>query len=125
MFTNEQLLLKDLTARLLYGVKVKIGKYDYELVGYNPQENETQPIVVKFYKNDIAYYVHISINDYKPYLRSLDSMTDEEAEEYHELCEWDDWEDIYFDTVASIDWLLEHHFDVWDLISKNLAIKMR
>ena len=55
------------------------------------------------------------------YLRPMSSMTEEEREEYHKLC--DKYYDIYFDSVESIDWLNAHHFDFRGLIEKGLALE--
>jgi hypothetical protein len=51
----------------------------------------------------------------------MSSITEEEMAKYHSYC--DSYYDIYFDTVASIDWLNKHHFDYRDLIEKGLAIE--
>ena len=58
----------------------------------------------------------------------MSSMKEEEKKEYHSLCygEWcsykDGWD--YHNTISSIDWLLEHHFDYRGLIDKGLAIEV-
>jgi len=53
------------------------------------------------------------INNIRPYLRSMSSMTEEEENEYIDfLAMWD-----------AVDWLNEHHFDYHGLISKNLALE--
>ena len=61
------------------------------------------------------------ITDIQPYLRPMSSMTEEEREEYHKLC--DSYYGIYFNSIDSIDWLNAHHFDYRDLIPKCLALE--
>ena len=62
----------------------------------------------------------------KPYLRPMSSMTEEEKENYYNLCTkvWDVHIDDYwyYDNYKSYDWLNAHHFDVRGLIEKGLAI---
>lgn len=136
---EKELVFRDMSARLLYNPKIKIGEYDYELVGYNPQENETQPVTVRFYKNDVAYYVHIPIDDYKPYLRPMSSMTKEEqrfiatkfnADKMASIVTYTASEDglsevCIEDTVGLIDWLNRNMFDYRGLIPKGLALVAR
>lgn len=66
--------------------------------------------------------VGVPVEFIKPYLRPMSSMTEEEREEYHKLC--DKYYDIYFDSVESIDWLNAHYFDYRGLIKKGFALEM-
>jgi hypothetical protein len=109
---DKELLLKDLCARLPYGVKLKIGEYsDYKLIGIIITDEF--PIKVEVIENDIPYRVEVSLDIIKPYLRPMSSMTKEEKEEYDSkrkhIC--DEYNRYCFDTVESIDWLNKHHFD--------------
>ena len=69
---------------------------------------------------------------YKPYLRSMSSMTQEEKTQMVHDCYviFLDFEYKATDMVALwntprvINWLLEHHFDFLGLISKGLAIEV-
>lgn len=91
------------------------------------------------------------IDEIKPYLRPLSSMTDEEREELFSLCtfaEYSDWErivtEVYVIEIAHrydpthnsdnsfkiwgvdmkpIYWLNEHHFDYLQLIEAGLALE--
>jgi hypothetical protein len=54
-------------------------------------------------------YFNDEENNFKPYLRPMSSMTKEEKEEYHKLC--DNYYGIYFNSVESIDWLNKKMFD--------------
>lgn len=102
---DKELLLKDLCARL-----------PYEIILVSPNERTT-------YQTDGNTAAELLVEEgWKPYLRPMSSMTEEEKKEYHGAC--DGYLDIYFDSVDSIDWLNEHHFDYRGLIPKGLAIKV-
>lgn len=113
---EKQLLLKDICARLPYGVKVKSSR---------------RQIVVTL-SLDIMTDFHLGCT-VKPYLRPLSSMTEEEKEYIKNRWCYEDWDDIYDflnhykidagDTYAFTDWLNEHHFDYRGLIRKGLALE--
>ena len=71
------------------------------------------------------------LDDVRPYLRHMSSMTKEEIEELRELCGGIVWtKDILHDKVLNIyyrhdalDWLLKHHFDTRGLIEMGLALE--
>ena len=112
---DKNLLLKDLCARLPYGVMIQIPELFY------PQRKVIEKLVTiddLWHFNDSGIY----IENVKPYLRPMSSMTGEEKEEYHKLC--DIYYGIYFDSINSIDWLNAHHFDYRRLIPKGLAIEV-
>ena len=111
---NKKILFQDLSARLPYHVKCKIWLKDgtTEEGLLDLQHNYGNVLQDAFYYN--------KIKDIKPYLRPMSSMTEEEWAEYHSYC--DNYYDIYFDTVASIDWLNEHHFDYRGIIEDDLAL---
>lgn len=142
MTQEEKLLLtKDLCARLPYGVKC-----------YVPIENCTMELTGKrlnyfcFHKDvwgiDYSHELEIVIdplndanNGYiiKPYLRPMDSMTEEEKKEYNKTCiakfikagpgyTYNGWWE-YYDTITSFDWLNKNHFDYRGLIPKNIALE--
>ena len=123
---DKDLLLKDLCARLPYGVTGSV-------------ENHTGTFVVKtvFNKGEYidGYFKEFNrlrgyhVEEFKPYLRPMSSMTEEEKKEYQSLCEihFDNDADAnflayYFDTVESFDWLNKNMFDCRGLIEKDLAI---
>lgn len=110
----KQLLLTDLCARLPYHVRLKVWLKD--------KTTEEGVLDLEHNYGDVlrdAFY-YSKIIDIKPYLRPMSSMTEEEKEEYHKLC--DSYYGIYFDSIDSIDWLNKHHFDYRGLIKKNLAL---
>ena len=129
---DKQLLLKDLCARLPYGVKLR---YVEDLV----VKKESHIITL----NNI-YLEHILNGDadIKPYLRPMSSMTEEEFEllkQYSGL-EYDQLDlaefpnnhkclDFYLSEIPSytvilvFDWLNTHHFDYRGLIEMELALE--
>ena len=136
---DKELLFKDLCARLPYGVIVVTPKgrgyvcninltiFDYELgVNINPIIRDT-----------------FSINDVKPYLLPMSSMTDKQAKEIQEIVGNPDYACIirktdglelwlnFIDTDPTIwldaifevqEYLNKNHFDYRGLIEKGLAI---
>lgn len=117
---HKELLLKDLSSRLPYGVKVKVKYYDdvWKLLAI--YTNGTT-----YATRDVGYPIETYFEDCTPYLFSLSSMTKEQKEEYHNLGSvgTDECGDIiYFDTYESIDWLNKNHFDYRGLIPMGLAI---
>ena len=111
------LLLQDLCARSPYGV---ICQVDDGAAGLNDGKIIGIDISKEFVRLDADYYWDAYIDDVRPYLRPMSSMTEEEKEEYHKLC--DSYYGIYFDSVLSIDWLNAHYFDYRGLIPRGLAI---
>ena len=123
---DKELLLKDLCARLPYGVKAKvldedILRYDYssEEGGFiNGIENINNGLFVIQCREDS--YV-LSYDEFKPYLRPMSSMNDSEAIEWHNTTFGERW--ITEDNIERcIDWLNAHHFDFRGLIEKGLAL---
>lgn len=114
---EKQLLLQDICARLPYGVKATTtsnGWRDvYVVSGYNDDRIYMDCPV--YDEGDDEWL----IESVKPYLRSMESMTKEEKEEYNIIV------DALFDTGISYlnDWLNSHHFDYRGLIPKGLAIE--
>ena len=120
---EKQLLLKDLCARLPYGVKF---------------QGEDSNV----YTLDAANYFALQVEDmaFKPYLRPMSSMTDEEKKEMKEatcpegtgyfdekylICPMNHFgELISYEFMADIlNWLNAHHFDYRGLIEKGLALE--
>lgn len=107
---EKELLLKDLCARLPYGVKLR---YVEDLV----VKKESHIITL----NNI-YLEHI-INgdaDIKPYLRSMSSMTWDEKFEHDAIINSDN---VLENHLRDIDWLNAHYFDYRGLIPMGLALE--
>lgn len=111
---DEELLIKDLCARLPYNVICQVefkenGKYNSKVM-----------LLSGIFKDE-AYFTtkggSIYSNEYKPYLFPLSSITKEQEKEWFDtLCS--DCT-ITYDTV---DWLNKNHFDYRGLIENGLAI---
>ena len=120
---DKELLLQDLSARLPYGVKVKFA-IPALLVSVRNDRDGIKIITESTYSEHIY-----NIEDIKPYLRPMSSMTEEEKKEYQSLCviysDHDADDNVtyyYFDTVESFDWLNKKMFDYRELIPKGCAI---
>lgn len=114
---EKQLLLKDLCARLYYGVFIH---YHWSREGNTIDEDreldfsdvETLKYNIENPQND---WCEIS---WKPYLRPMSSMTEEEAKDMGlTKC----LNSSFY--VGVIDWLNVHHFDYRGLIEKGLALE--
>ena len=140
---GKQVLLKDLSARLPYRVKVRISS-DSEYCLYEKTTTLDIDNLHKFIL-DGGYYVRGLF--YKtpnfqllPYLRPMSSMTEKEKKEYKSFFQigeytsggtlyGEEYEYIGADSddisqpTSLIDWLLEHHFDFRGLIEKGLALE--
>ena len=128
---DKQLLLVDLLARLPYGIKIKLGDYDYQVCGYNSEKE--MPVKIWYYYDSnliLKSYIDVYLTDYRPYLRPMSSMTEEEVKEFYDV-ECMDAKVGYIKptwnwhfTINGIDWLNAHHFDYRGLIEKGLAIEV-
>lgn len=112
---NKELILKDLCGRLPYGVKVQHQHEDYL--------NEIQTIerISRRYGEIETESVLGFVDDFKPYLRPMSSMTEEERKEYNLTKALSI---VDYPTLKSFDWLNAHHFDYRGLIPKGLAIEV-
>ena len=107
---DKELLLKDLCARLPYNVQCEIGglKFGPYTFGGGPHDVE-----------DL-----MEGRVFKPYLRPMSSMTEEEEKEFDAICDnllVNGTSTEIWNTV--IDWLNEHYFDHRNLIEKGLALE--
>ena len=111
---DKQLLLKDLCARVPYGV----------IVAYKSRENVGH---IKLSYGNIGYVFEICRGwweYFKPYLLPMSSMTEYESKEFA-LLQTDFYIDGFLYPIAAInmvDWLNTHHFDYRGLIEKCLAL---
>ena len=119
---EKELLLKDLCARLPYGVKIFIDNKVETLEGLGILDNVAE----------YGSFLSCDIDEVKPYLFPLSSMTEEQKKEYnfwkHEVpvCHYE-YGDVVeevelFDSPESFEYLIEKHFDYRGLIEKGLAI---
>ena len=105
---DKNLLLKDLCARLPYGVMVYFE-------GWNPEKLSEVNLNEDVYNGMGGMPV--------PYLRPMSSMTEEERKHFESLCCWGKWEYGPIITLKAADWLNENKFDYRGLIEKGLALE--
>lgn len=110
---NKELLLKDLCARLPYGVKAN-NEIQGDFVIYGICENY-------IFARTTTSHADFRIENIKPYLFHLSSMTEEQEDEYQYITERWMYDSLY-SISDSTDWLNKNHFDYRGLIEKGLAI---
>lgn len=121
---DRQILLKDLSSRLPYGVRYKSFAWD--------DKRGEECISAKIYSISPDGYVrnyHEDESDYidnvRPYLFPISSMTDEEQRTLDSMCNGVEMVSRLsglkmFD--KAFDWLNKNHFDYRGLIEKGLAL---
>ena len=130
---DKELLLKDLSARLPYGVKVKISNEhlndDLIMLGYwqtldvycITYDAEPNASLIKDFEV-LPYYIPLKF--IKPYLFPMSSMTKEQKEE---MKSFDPFKTEEIKTLGQwavhlVDFYNKYHFDYRGLIEKGLAI---
>ena len=123
---QKELLLKDLCARLPYGVVVHADDVDIKLdrnhrgLGVLYYEHYSEEAKKKCGYNEEDFSIIISGcfygHDIKPYLFPLSSMTEEQEKEWRYTLSSDG--NITYETV---DWFNKNHFDYRGLIPMGLA----
>lgn len=115
---DRELLLKDLCARLPYGVKVT-----FRHNGFRWDWEQTLHDITLC--DDGEYAINgWGIHGIKPYLRPMSSMTEEEQQVYYSLC-YQDQDDVWGKCAFAgiVDFCLKKHLDFRGLIEKGLALK--
>lgn len=126
---NKEILIKDLCARLPYGVKVlfenKVFSIDYISAKYEE------------IKLDIPDNYTLDITNVKPYLFPLSSMTRKQLFDVQEILgkneieiedgflyiiNYDRNTITYLEILAVFEWFYKNHFDIYGLIPMGLAI---
>lgn len=117
---NKELLLKDLCARLPYGVKLHVNdtNVDIEKVGVLSMVDNDG--VIAFTCDDENTYNYVTIHEVQPYLFPLSSMTEEQEKEFNDLNCYE--LDIFPHTEKALDYVIKNHFDYRFLIDEGLAI---
>ncbi len=133
---NKELLLKDLSARLPYGVKVLCLR-DFNHTWYTLEMIDIGDNEVYLTTNESYANRYVEIEDVKPYLFPLSSMTEEQLFEVqeilgkHEIEIEDGFLRIvdsdrkiisYLEILALLEWFYKNHFDIYGLIPMDLAI---
>ena len=115
---EKELLLKDFSSRLPYGVKVN-NEIQGDFNIYGICENFV------FGRTEVSH-VDFDVEKIKPYLFPLSSMTEEQLVVYGDLC-YAVIHSLAWDMQAALDelfdWLNKNHFDYRGLIEKGLAIE--
>lgn len=144
---DKELLLKDLSARLLYGVKAQV-RINVKYSDAHKPNSETcigdiwgittnKPYTAWVYSFITIYPCAseqnmCSISDCKPYLRPLSSMTEEERKYIEDKCAFTTMGPIGDNfglvmPVIATEWLTDfynsHHLDWRGLIEKELALE--
>jgi hypothetical protein len=109
---QKELLLVELSARLPYGVKVEYENKIFD-IDYISSYQE-----IKLDEYTINYTIDIS--EVKPYLFPLESMTEEQKEEFDRLYTYDAL--IVEPQWKLIDFCNKHHLDYRGFIPMGLAI---
>lgn len=122
---NKELLLKDLCARFPYGVKVNAAdKYISTISSIN-----IGTIALIFLKDVGPVF---GIDDVKPYLRPMSSMTEEEYGQYMEFIEWshNDYDGTTITCINKerfreyLNFIYSHHLDDNNFIKNGLALEL-
>lgn len=118
---EKQLLLKDLCARLPYGVKIQRDNV------YDANTKVIETLGIRLTRDDIIDRLHT-----KPFLRPMSSMTEEEKKEFDKVlkscndkvfaCPDKERRYNFFDAEQE-DFMNAHHFDYRGLIEKGLALE--
>jgi hypothetical protein len=133
---DKELLLKDLCSRVPYGVKCKYN----DGVIVNILSVNFFYAQIEGWEKYVNHTLKYDVEDIKPYLFPMSSMTHEQRKELIEYAGYErrekdvgcHSETYYYDLVGhenilypdsdAIDWLNENHFDYRGLIEKGLAI---
>ena len=136
---EKDLLLKDLCARLPYGVKGLVTFNGNMFMTQVQVEDRTidGKLYDRFAEFQYSWYDNVTI---KPYLFPLSSMTEEQKYDFYcrfieNDCDFDDFKEFYLDNgmwhklltslddiEAIIDWFHKNHIDYRGLIPMGLAI---
>lgn len=116
---KQQLLLKELSGRLSYGVILKTPQGD----GYLNEVSLNifgHKLGINIKATERTYF---KLEECKPYLRPMSSMTEEEKQEFSMLAVGTHlFKGPLIPSYDTLDWLNKHHFDYRGLIPMGLAI---
>jgi hypothetical protein len=127
---DKELILKDISGRLVYNVKCYIPESnEVKILGAIQEDGENT--LFDFWEDESKkqYQYQLYISEFKPYLLPLSSMTDEQKREFlflnsekRQETGQSNLEIIIEPCRLKIDWLDKNHFDYRDLIPKDLAL---
>lgn len=110
---EKSILLQDLCARLPYDVCVHI------------RYKTGEPCYGKLTPRDIQWFIDSKIDNIKPYLRPMSSMTEEETKEYLDMLNDIDKSGLMNQNFITkvVDWLDKKMFDHRGLIPMGIALE--
>lgn len=120
---DKELLLKDLCARLPYGIKCEYDNLRYGGV-FKVTDIRYNGYIDGVIDNKRCWAVFEPL-ELKPYLFPLSSMTEEQKEEYVELQQrviYNGQSLVNLDVMKYVDWCYKNHIDINSLIPMSLAI---
>ena len=138
---EKELLLKDISARLPYGVKCQVQEDEYTYIGTlcRLEVDNKNGNLLDFVESISGLDCQVYLSEAKPYLFPLESMTEEQCYDFYcrfveNEIDYDDFKKYYFDEGSwhklltsindcsrVIDWFHKNHFDYRGLIEKGLA----
>lgn len=127
---DKELLLKDLYARLRYSINILTEDNDRgHIVGVEDIENGV--FVIHIIEDGDSYTCDESIENFKPYLRPMSSMTKEEHGKYMDFIEWshNDYDGTTTTCINKerlheyLNFIYSHHLDDNNFIEKGLALE--
>jgi hypothetical protein len=134
---NKELLLRDLCTRIPYGVKILIPSWDERKMEYVDRVDTLYSVNGDNYVIATNDYYDFCVEDVKPYLFPLSSMTAEQLFEVQEILGKNEIEIedgflhivdsdrntiTYLEILALLEWFYKNHFDIYGLIPMGLAI---
>ena len=129
MGKKRDLLMKDISSRLSYGIICRV-KYiiNNETTDGEDVESEVDDKIIAIdteYNEVKTEWLNEwnSIDNIRPYLRPLSSMTEEEKDEYNYGLTYVDIPLTEDTACRLIDWLNKHMFDYRVLIEKGLVLE--
>ena len=121
---EKDLLLKDLSGRLPHGVKVCARFNTGNRYTTNVTAISADRDYIQTRQSVLHSYTSSSVEDIRPCLRPMSSMTEEERNEYLSIKMQETVRVISPEAISEImDWLNAHHFDFRGLIEKGLALE--
>lgn len=122
---DKDLLLRDLCARLPYGVKCIVTKSRTE-EGQKGDVGKITCVCLEGIDCIGGEPFFSEFGNFKPYLFPMSSMTEEQDREFS-LLQVNTHKDGFLyvcDCANMMKWLLKNHFDIYGLIEKGLAINV-
>ena len=117
---EKELLLKDISARLPYGIKCQVQEDEYTYIGTlcRLEVDNKNGNLLDFVESISGLDCQVYLSEAKPYLLPMSSMTEEQRKEYHELL----YNPKHGINIDYFDWCHKNHLDCRGLIPKGLAI---